>query len=150
MRMRIIGLIVGLSAGLAGTAMTITPGTAADLLTTDRQHFSKGPSRGAFKGFSGSTRERRTITVQAQNDTLYAKDNNLIAQAATFDLEASLACREGRLRRLGGGIAEFGQDRFPAGYANHMSRAEGIALSNRLYVFVNESSTACRVYTYGP
>ena len=150
MRALVAGLIVGLGTAIAASAMTAGAGHAADLLTTDRQHFSKGPPRGAFKGFSGSTRNRRTITVQAQNDTLYAKEDGLIAQAAEFDLEASLACRESRLRRLGGGIAEFAQDRFPAAYAHHMSRADGIAITNKLYIFVNESSTACRVYTYGP
>lgn len=150
MRALVAGLIIGLLAALVPPPATVASSKAGELLSTHKRHYSKGPRRGAYKGFSGSTRNRRTITVQAQNDNLYAQDPGFIAQAADFDLEASLACRESRLRRLGGGIAEFNKTRYPAAYARHMSRAQGIALTNKLYIFVNESSTACRVYTLGP
>jgi hypothetical protein len=146
----IAGLIVGMVAALAPPPMMITPSEAGDLLSTNKRHYTRGPRRGASRGFSGSTRNRRTVTVQAQNSNLLAKSPNKIAQAAEFNLAASLACREGRLRRLGGGIGEFAKERYAAGYARHMSRAEGIALGPELYIFVNESSTACKVYTFGP
>jgi hypothetical protein len=145
----IAGLIIGLVAAIVPPPMMVAPSKAGEMLSTHKTHYTRGPRRGGQKGFSGSTRNRRTTIVQAQNANLLAQDPGLIAQVARFDLEASLACRESRLRRLGGGIAEFAKDRFPAGYARHMSRAEGISLSNKLYIFVNESSTACRVYTYG-
>lgn len=150
MQALLAGLIIGLVAAFAPPPVIVAPSEAADLLSTNKRHYTRGPRRGAPRGFSGTTRNRRTITVQAQNNSLFAKDPGLISQAAEFNLEASLACRESRLKRLGGGIAEFAKDRFPAGYARHMSRSEGIALSSKLYIFVNESSTACRVYTYGP
>jgi hypothetical protein len=149
MRAIIVGVTFGFIAALLPPPPMVTPSKAGDLLSTHKRHYTKGPRRGAYKGFSGSTRSRRTVTVQAQNDRLYVKDPGYIASAAEFDLEASLACREGRLKRLGGGIAEFNKTRYPAAFARQMSRAEGIALSNRLYIFVNESSTACRVYTFG-
>jgi hypothetical protein len=150
MRAIITGMIFGLVAAFVPPPQIVAPSMAGDLLSTNKRHYTKGPRRGAYKGFSGSTRNRRTITVQAQNDNLYAKDDGYIANAADFDLKASLACREGRLRRLGGGIAEFNKTRYPAAFARQMSKAQGIALSNKLYIFVNESSTACRVYTFGP
>lgn len=146
----IAGLIVGMVAALAPPPIMITPSEAGELLSTNKRHYTRGPRRGASKGFSGSARNRRTVTVQAQNSNLLAKSPNKIAQAAEFDLAASLACREGRLRRLGGGIGEFAKERYAAGYARHMSRADGIALGPELYIFVNESSTACKVYTFGP
>lgn len=150
MHVLIAGLIIGLVATFVPPPMMVAPSKAGELLSTHKGHYTRGPRRGGHKGFSGSTRNRRTTTVQAQNSNLLAQDSGLIAQVANFDLAASLACRESRLRRLGGGIAEFAKDRFPAAYARHMSRIEGIALSDKLYIFVNESSTACRVYTYGP
>lgn len=149
MRAIVIGMVFGFAAALLPPPPTVTPSKAGDLLSTHKRHYTKGPRRGAYKGFSGSTRSRRTVTVQAKNDTLYVKDPGYIASVAEFDLEASLACREGRLKRLGGGVAEFNKTRYPAAFARQMSRAEGIALSNKLYIFVNESSTACRVYTFG-
>jgi hypothetical protein len=146
----IVGLVIGLVAAFAPPPMIVVSSEAGDLLSTNKKHYTRGPTRGGLKGFSGTTRNRRTIVVQAQNGRIYAKDPGLISQVAAYDPEASRACRESRLRRLGGGIAEFGMDRFPAAYARHMSRAEGIKLRSSLYIFVNESSTACRVYTYGP
>jgi hypothetical protein len=146
----VAGLILGLIATFVPPPMTVGVSEAGDLLSTHKRHYTRGPSRGGSKAFSGSTRSRRTIVVDAQNPTLFAQEDGLIAQSAEFDPEASKACRESRLRRLGGGIAEFAKDRFPAAYARHMSRAEGIRLSSKLYIFINESSTACKVYTYGP
>ena len=150
MRALVFGLIIGLVAAIAPPPTIIPPSEAAELLSTHRSHYTRGPRRGGAKSFSGSARNRRTTVVQPQNSKLFAKDAGLIAQVAQFDLPASLACRENRLRRLGGGIAEFAKDRFPAAYARHMSRSKGLTLGTRLYVFVNESSTACRVYLYGP
>lgn len=150
MRVLLAGLLIGMVVAFAPPPMAVAPSEAAEMLSTHKGHYTRGPRRGGSKSFSGSARKRRTIIVQAQNTGLFAKDPGLINQVATFDLPASLACREGRLRRLGGGIAEFAKDRFPAAYARHMSSARGIDLSSKLYVFVNESSTACRVYTYGP
>ena len=149
MQVLVVGLIVGLIVAFAPPPLIVTPSKAGDLLSTNKRHYTRGPSRAGVRGFSGSTRNRRTISVQAQNNTLYVKEVGLIAQVAEYDPQASRACREGRLRRLGGGIAEFAKDRFPAAYARHMSRAEGIKLSSKLYIFVKESSTACLVYTYG-
>ena len=142
----IAGLIIGLVAAIVPPPMMVAPSKAGEMLSTHKTHYTRGPRRGGQKGFSGSTRNRRTISVQAQNNTLYVKEVGLIAQVAEYDPQASRACREGRLRRLGGGIAEFAKDRFPAAYARHMSRAEGIKLSSKLYIFVKESSTACLVY----
>lgn len=149
MRVLITEMVFGLVAALAPPPPMVAPSLAGDLLSTHKRHYTKGPRRGAYKGFSGSSRSHRTTTVQAQNDTLYVKDPGYIANVAEFDLEASLACREGRLRRLGGGIAEFNKTRYPAAFAKQMSKAQGIALTSKLYIFVNESPTACRVYTFG-
>ena len=146
MQVLVVGLIVGLIVAFAPPPLIVTPSTAGDLLSTNKRHYTRGPSRTGARGFAGSN--QRTINVQAENNTLFVKEEGLIAQVAEYDALASRACREGRLRRLGGGIAEFAKGRFPAAYAHHMSRAEGIKLTNKLYIFVKESSSACIVYTY--
>lgn len=148
MQVLVVGLIVGLIVTLAPPPLIVTQSKAGDLLSTNKRHYTRGPSRTGVRGFSGSNSNQRTINVQAENNTLFVKEEGLIAQVAEYDALASRACREGRLRRLGGGIAEFAKGRFPAAYAHHMSRAEGIKLTNKLYIFVKESSSACIVYTH--
>ena len=139
----ISGLIFALSPRpFAATAM------AAELRTTNEKHFSRGPKRRSGGGFSGASRKYRTLVVQTPQRGVIAKSTKPLNQAAKFELEASLACREGRLRRFGGGIAEFSNNRYPAGRKRDMSRIQGVVLGEGIYIFVNEGSTACRVYSF--
>lgn len=146
MRLLIATLICGL---LVGLSPPHREAVAGELRSTNDRHYKKGPSRVGRGSFGRAGRKYRTQVVQGQQRGLIVKDPNALSQAAKLDLEASLACREGRLRRLGGGIAAFGDNRYPAGRKRDMSRIEGIELGEDIYIFVNESSTACRVYTYG-
>jgi hypothetical protein len=139
----ISGLIFALSPRpFAATAM------AAEMRTTNHKHFSRGPKRRSGSGFGRASRKFRTLVVQTPQRGVIAKSAKPLNQAAKFDLKASLACREGRLKRFGGGIAEFSNNRYPAGRKRDMSRIQGIVLGEGIYVFINEGSTACRVYSF--
>ena len=121
---------------------------AAELRTTNPRHYSHGAKRRVGSRLGGIGQTPRTIISQTPKRGVIAKHSGPLSKVAKFNLEASLACREGRLRRLGGGIAQFADNRFAAARARDMSRAQGITLDDAIYVFVNESSTACRVYKY--
>ena len=71
---------------------------------------------------------------------------NPLYQAAAFDKEASVACNEGRLRRFGGGVAEFSGVRYPAATKKDMSRIAGIELQEGIYIFLSEGSSDCKVF----
>ena len=133
---------------VAPLPISVSEAEAAELRTTNPRHYSRGAKRRVGSRLGGIGRTPRTTITQTPKRGLIAKHSGPLSKVAKFNLEASLACREGRLRRLGGGIAEFADDRFPAARARDMSRAQGIMLDDAIYVFVNESSTACRVYKY--
>ncbi|MDA0340179.1 MAG: hypothetical protein O3B74_01110 [Proteobacteria bacterium] len=140
--------LFGLFVALATPSPLVTIADAADMRTTNGKHYSRGPGRSAGRSFMRSSRPPRTVIVKGQNRGLIIQEPGLLVQSAKFDPEATRACRQGRLRRLGGGVAEFADDRFPAAYARDMSLIEGLRLGPEIYIFVNESSTACRVYTH--
>ena len=69
-------------------------------------------------------------------------------KAASLDRAASKACRDGKLRRFGGGVAEFGGRLYPAATLTDISRQAGIELEPGIYIFVSEGSTGCQVYFF--
>ena len=120
---------------------------ASELRSTNKNHFTKGPTRGRGGSFAKS-RKHRTKVVEKTQGGVIARSSESLTKAAEFDSQASIACRQGRLRRFSGGIADLGGIRYPAGSSKDMSRKLGIKLTSDIYIFVNECSSACRVYRY--
>ncbi|MDC0158763.1 hypothetical protein OAI47_03345 [Rhodospirillaceae bacterium] len=119
---------------------------AAELRSTDRNHYSSGVKKRSRGTFSGQGRKFRTRILQAPKKGLMASDPNPLYQAASFDKDASIACNKGRLRRFGGGVVEFSGVRYPAATKKDMSRIEGIELQEGIYIFLNEGSSDCKVF----
>ena len=122
------------------------PLEAAELRSTDRNHYSSGVKKRSRGTFGGQGRRFRTRILQAPKKGLMASDPNPLYQAASFDKDASIACNKGRLRRFGGGVVEFSGVRYPAATKNDMSRIEGIELQEGIYIFLNEGSSDCKVF----
>ena len=122
------------------------PLEAAELRSTDRNHYSSGVKKRSRGTFGGQGRRFRTRILQAPKKGLMASDPNPLYQAATFDKDASVACNKGRLRRFGGGVVEFSGVRYPAATKKDMSRIEGIELQEGIYIFLNEGSSDCKVF----
>jgi len=122
--------------------------TAAELRSTNDRHYMRGPNRGQPGMFGGQGKKFRTRVIQAPKRGVIAVDAAPLFRAAALDREASTACREGRLRRFGGGVAEFGGRRYPAATRSDMSRNIGLELQEGIYVFVSEGSTGCQVYLF--
>ena len=118
---------------------------AAELRSTDGNHFSRGIKRNSGT-FGGSGKRYKTRILQTPKRGLIAQDENPLNQAATFDKEASIACNKGRLKRFGGGIAKFSGIHYPAATLKDISRAKGIELQEGTYIFVSEGTSACKVY----
>jgi hypothetical protein len=118
---------------------------AAELRSTDGNHFSRGVKRNSGT-FGGRSKKYRTRILQTPKRGLIAQDESPLHQAAAFDKEASIACNKGRLRRFGGGVAEFGGINYPAATLKDISRAKGIELQEGTYIFVSEGTSACKVY----
>ena len=121
---------------------------AAELRSTNDRHYKRGPNRGQPGMFGGQGKKFRTRVIQAPKRGVIAVDAAPLFQAAALDREASTACREGRLRRFGGGVVEFGGRRYPAATRSEMSRNIGLELQEGIYVFVSEGSTGCQVYLF--
>ena len=119
---------------------------AAELRSTDRNHYSSGVKKRSRGTFGGQGRRFRTRILQAPKKGLMASDPNPLYQAASFDKDASIACNKGRLRRFGGGVVEFSGVRYPAATKKDMSRIEGIELQEGIYIFLNEGSSDCKVF----
>ena len=122
------------------------PLEAAELRSTDRNHYSSGVKKRSRGTFGGQGRKFRTRILQAPKKGLMASDPNPLYQAASFDKDASIACNKGRLRRFGGGVVEFSGVRYPAATKKDMSRIEGIKLLEGIYIFLNEGSSDCKVF----
>ena len=122
------------------------PLKAAELRSTDRNHYSSGVKKRSRGTFGGQGRRFRTRILQAPKKGLMASDPNPLYQAASFDKDASIACNKGRLRRFGGGVVEFSGVRYPAATKKDMSRIEGIELQEGIYIFLNEGSSDCKVF----
>ena len=122
------------------------PLKAAELRSTDRNHYSRGVKKRSRGTFGGQGRRFRTRILQAPKKGLMASDPNPLYQAASFDKDASIACNKGRLRRFGGGVVEFSGVRYPAATKKDMSRIEGIELQEGIYIFLNEGSSDCKVF----
>jgi hypothetical protein len=119
---------------------------AAELRSTNKNHYNNGVMQRSRGAFSGQGRKFRTRILQAPKKGLMASDPNPLFQAATFDKDASVACNKGQLRRFGGGVAEFSGVRYPAATKNDMSRIDGIELQEGIYIFLSEGSSDCKVY----
>jgi len=120
--------------------------TAAELRSTDRNHYSSGVKKRSRGTFSGKGKKYRSRILQVPKKGLMASDPNPLYKAATFDKDATVACNKGRLRRFGGGIAEFSGIRYPAATKDDMSRSDGIGLQEGIYIFLSEGSSDCKVY----
>ena len=68
------------------------------------------------------------------------------AERAKSDAPLSRACREGLLKRVAGGYADFNNLRVPAAPPRGLINRSGIALVFPIYFFRYESSTNCQVY----
>ena len=79
---------------------------------------------------------------------MIASNPQSLFKAASLDRAASKACRDGKLRRFGGGVAEFGGRLYPAATLTDISRQAGIELEPGIYIFVSEGSTGCQVYFF--
>ena len=119
---------------------------AAELRSTDRNHYSSGVKQRSRGTFGGQGRRFRTRILQAPKKGLMASDPNPLYQAASFDKDASIACNKGKLRRFGGGVVEFSGVRYPAATKKDMSRIQGIELQEGIYIFLNEGSSDCKVF----
>ena len=120
--------------------------TAAELRSTDRNHYSSGVKKRSRGTFGGKGKKYRSRILQVPKKGLMASDPNPLYKAATFDKDATVACNKGRLRRFGGGIAEFSGIRYPAATKDDMSRSDGIGLQEGIYIFLSEGSSDCKVY----
>ena len=132
--------------GVSSFTLYSAPLEAAELRSTDRNHYSSGVKKRSRGTFGGQGRRFRTRILQAPKKGLMASDPNPLYQAAFFDKDASIACNEGRLRRFGGGVVEFSGVRYPAATKKDMSRIEGIELQEGIYIFLNEGSSDCKVF----
>jgi hypothetical protein len=122
------------------------PVEAAELRSTDRNHYSSGAKKRSRGTFNGQGKTFRTRILLAPKKGLMASDPNPLYQAASFDKDASIACNKGRLRRFGGGFVEFSGVRYPAATKKGMSRIQGIELQEGIYIFLNEGSSDCKVF----
>jgi hypothetical protein len=138
----------GLFIALATPSTLVTIANAADMRTTGGKYYSRGQGRSSSGRFMGSGRPPRTVIVKSQHRGLIVQEPGLLSQAAKLDQEAARACRQDRLRRLGGEVAKFATDWFPAAYARNMSLIEDLTLGPEINIFINESSTTYRVYTH--
>ncbi|MBH68217.1 MAG: hypothetical protein CMM58_07685 [Rhodospirillaceae bacterium] len=142
-------VIVGLIVIPATQSLTIfCELRAAELRSTNDKHYTRGPNRSPPGMFGGKGKKFRTKVIQAPKRGLIVSDPQPLFRAAALDREASAACREGRLRRFGGGIAEFAGRRYPAATSLDMSRNIGVELQEGVYIFVSEGSTGCQVYLF--
>lgn len=126
----------------------ITTVKAADLRSTNDKHYKQGPNKGQPGMFGGQGRKYRTRIIEAPKRGLIASNPQSLFKAASLDRAASEACRDGKLRRFGGGVAEFGGRLYPAATLTDISRQAGIELEPGIYIFVSEGSTGCQVYFF--
>ena len=68
------------------------------------------------------------------------------AERAKSDGPLSRACREGLLKRVAGGFADFNDMRVPAAPPRGMVNRSGIVLDYPIYFFRYESSSNCQVF----
>ena len=120
--------------------------SATELRSTDRNHYSRGVKKRSRVTFGGNGKKYRSRILQVPKKGLMASDPNPLYKAAAFDKDATMACNKGRLRRFGGGIAEFSGIRYPAATKDDMSRSDGIGLQEGIYIFLSEGSSDCKVY----
>lgn len=142
-RLMLAGLLV-LAPGMWGAGA----GSAAaqSLRRTDPGHLQGAP-RGTYE----TPRSYPTPRFHKPHIDPYAAGVIWLAQG-TFSERAksnaplSRACREGRLKRVAGGFADFDDLRVPAAPPRGLVNRTGIPLDFPIYFFRYESSTNCQVF----
>ena len=112
---------------------------ASEIRSTNKKHFRQGPNKGK-PGMFG--------IIEAPKRGMIARNPQPLFKAASLDRVASKACRDGKLRRFGGGVAEFGGRIYPAATLTDIARQAGIELEPGIYIFVSEGSTGCQVFFF--
>ena len=121
---------------------------ASEIRSTNKKHFRQGPKKGKPGMFGAQGKKYRTRIIEAPKRGLIASNPQPLFKAASLERVASKACREGKLRRFGGGVAEFGGRIYPAATLTDIARQAGIELEPGIYIFVSEGSTGCQVFFF--
>ena len=121
---------------------------ASEIRSTNKKHFRQGPNKGKPGMFGARGKKYRTRIIEAPKRGLIASNPQPLFKAASLDRVASKACRDGKLRRFGGGVAEFGGRIYPAATLTDIARQAGIELEPGIYIFVSEGSTGCQVFLF--
>tara|TARA_B100000676_G_C17922883_1_gene756497 strand:- start:604 stop:1101 length:498 start_codon:yes stop_codon:yes gene_type:complete len=121
---------------------------ASEIRSTNKKHFRQGPKKGKPGMFGAQGKKYRTRIIEAPKRGLIASNPQPLFKAASLERVASKACREGKLRRFGGGVAEFGGRIYPAATLTDIARQAGIELEPGIYIFVSEGSTGCQVFLF--
>ena len=121
---------------------------ASEMRSTNKKHFRQGPNKGKQGMFGAQGKKYRTRIIEAPKRGLIASNPQPLFKAASLERVASKACREGKLRRFGGGVAEFGGRIYPAATLTDIARQAGIELEPGIYIFVSEGSTGCQVFLF--
>ena len=147
-RLSIFMVLIFSASIILKTDFITTTVEAADLRSTNDKHYKRGPNKGQPGMFGGQGRKYRTRIIEAPKRGMIASNPQPLFKAASLDRAASKACRDGKLRRFGGGVAEFGGRLYPAATLTDISRQAGIELEPGIYIFVSEGSTGCQVYFF--
>ena len=126
----------------------ITDVEASEIRSTNKKHFRQGPNKGKPGMFGAQGKKYRTRIIEAPKRGLIASNPQPLFKAASLERVASKACREGKLRRFGGGVAEFGGRIYPAATLTDIARQAGIELEPGIYIFISEGSTGCQVFLF--
>ena len=121
---------------------------ASEIRSTNKKHFRQGPNKGKPGMFGAQGKKYRTRIIEAPKRGMIASNPQPLFKAASLDRVASEACRDGKLRRFGGGVAEFGGRIYPAATLTDIARQAGIELEPGIYIFVSEGSTGCQVFFF--
>jgi len=121
---------------------------AAEIRSTNERHYRQGPNKGKPGMFGAQGKKYRTRVIEAPKRGMIASNPQPLFKAASLDRVASEACRDGKLRRFGGGVAEFGGRIYPAATLTDIARQAGIELEPGIYIFVSEGSTGCQVFFF--
>ena len=149
MRFGVLTLLVAIIASTFISRPDFTTNVeASEIRSTNKKHFRQGPNKGKPGMFGAQGKKYRTRIIEAPKRGMIASNPQPLFKAASLERVASKACREGKLRRFGGGVAEFGGRIYPAATLTDIARQAGIELEPGIYIFVSEGSTGCQVFLF--
>ena len=133
-------LAILLAAGMSATA------SAAEMMMSSGRHMAPKPFPQVTPGYARSNIMLRTLQVDPAERGTMASMQGKFASVTKHLPEASGDCRQGRLKRFGGGIITIGSRSYPAALPRDMIGAGARDLAPGMYIFRFEGSTACQVY----